>query len=56
MLMAWQVDGDDRPIELPKLLDVEILWNPFEDIVPRITKEEREAEATAKRCVLDPLM
>ena len=43
------MDSDDRPIELPKLLDVEILWNPFEDIVPRITKEGREAEIAAKR-------
>lgn len=50
LLGSWQVDNDDRPIELPKLLDAEILWNPFEDIVPRITKEEREAEAAAKRC------
>ncbi len=43
------MDSDDRPIDLPKLLDVEILWNPFEDIVPRITKEEREADAARKR-------
>ncbi|KAL3650739.1 cytochrome P450 monooxygenase 57 [Castilleja foliolosa] len=28
---------DDRPVEpLPKILSVEVLWNPFDDIVPRI--------------------
>ncbi|XP_044464825.1 peptidyl-prolyl cis-trans isomerase CYP57 [Mangifera indica] len=30
-------DKDDRPLDpLPKILSVEVLWNPFEDIVPRI--------------------
>jgi hypothetical protein len=46
-MLFWQVDDDDRPIDVPKFLDYEVLWNPFEDIVPRITKEEREAQATA---------
>ncbi|KAK6162006.1 hypothetical protein DH2020_001847 [Rehmannia glutinosa] len=28
---------DDRPLEpLPKILSVEVLWNPFDDIVPRV--------------------
>ncbi|KAL6523982.1 hypothetical protein OROMI_031077 [Orobanche minor] len=28
---------DDRPLEpLPKILSVEVLWNPYDDIVPRI--------------------
>ena len=49
LAVFWQVDSDDRPVELPRLLDTEILWSPFEDIVPRITKEEREAEAAFKR-------
>ncbi len=33
----------------PVILETEILWNPFEDIVARSTKEEREAEALAKK-------
>jgi len=46
-LGGGQVDDDDRPIDVPRFLDAEVLWNPFEDIVPRITKEEREAQAAA---------
>ena len=31
-----QTDPDtDRPFEPPAIRDVEVLWNPFEDIVPR---------------------
>ena len=34
-----EVDGD-RPVEpYPKILKAEIVWNPFEDIVPRVTKK-----------------
>lgn len=44
-----QTDDTDRPMEPPLFLDAEVVWNPFEDIVPRSTKEEREAEAAAKR-------
>lgn len=29
------VDANDRPVEPIELLGVEVLWNPFEDIVPR---------------------
>lgn len=28
-------DKDDRPLEPPRLISVEVLLNPFEDIVPR---------------------
>ena len=44
-----QTGEDDRPSEPPVLLDAEVLWNPFEDLVPRITKEERLAEEAARR-------
>lgn len=30
-----ETDAQDRPLHPPKLLSVEVLWNPFEDIVPR---------------------
>lgn len=32
-----------RPMHLPTILGTEVLWNPFEDIVPRTTRAEREA-------------
>ncbi|EPS58643.1 hypothetical protein M569_16170 [Genlisea aurea] len=36
-----ETDKDDRPLEpLPKILSVEVLWNPFDDIVPRTTPAE----------------
>ncbi|KAJ0985515.1 hypothetical protein J5N97_003871 [Dioscorea zingiberensis] len=30
-----ETDKDDRPLDPPKLLSVEVLWNPFDDIIPR---------------------
>ncbi|PIN21549.1 Peptidyl-prolyl cis-trans isomerase [Handroanthus impetiginosus] len=34
-----ETDKDDRPLDpLPKILSVEVLWNPFDDIVPRIIR------------------
>lgn len=31
-----ETDKDDRPLESPpKLISVEVIWNPFDDIVPR---------------------
>ncbi|KAI9911813.1 hypothetical protein PsorP6_009656 [Peronosclerospora sorghi] len=35
-----ETDEQDRPINPPKLLSVEVLWNPFEDIVPRAVKKK----------------
>lgn len=46
---CMQTEEDDRPMHPPVILETEILWNPFEDIVARSTKEEREAEALAKK-------
>jgi hypothetical protein len=35
----------DRPFEPPAIRDVEVLWNPFEDIVPRFNlKLQRKME------------
>lgn len=50
LLRLGEVDTskDDRPLDpAPKILSVEVLWNPFEDIVPRVlakTSEESAAE------------
>ncbi|CAE6162653.1 unnamed protein product [Arabidopsis arenosa] len=50
LLRLGEVDTgkDDRPLDpAPKILSVEVLWNPFEDIVPRVlakTSQESVAE------------
>lgn len=43
----------DRPLYPPKLISVQILDNPFDDIVPRITKEEKKAQQKAKRQAME---
>eukprot|EP00208_Stichococcus_sp_RCC1054_P002393 CAMPEP_0206142266 /NCGR_PEP_ID=MMETSP1473-20131121/16191_1 /ASSEMBLY_ACC=CAM_ASM_001109 /TAXON_ID=1461547 /ORGANISM="Stichococcus sp, Strain RCC1054" /LENGTH=259 /DNA_ID=CAMNT_0053537195 /DNA_START=213 /DNA_END=989 /DNA_ORIENTATION=+ len=40
-----EVDDNDRPEHPPTILETEVLWNPFDDIVPRTTKSERQAAA-----------
>ncbi|KAF9616986.1 hypothetical protein IFM89_033056 [Coptis chinensis] len=30
-----ETDKNDRPLEPPKILSVEVLWDPFDDIIPR---------------------
>ncbi|GLT97244.1 hypothetical protein SLE2022_148170 [Rubroshorea leprosula] len=40
-------DKDDRPLDpLPRIKSVEVLWNPFEDIVPRISARPSTLPAT----------
>lgn len=43
----------DRPVYPPKLLRVEVVHNPFHDIVPRITREEKEAQAAARKRIAE---
>jgi len=38
-----------RPENPPIIKEVEVLWNPFDDIVPRTTRADRQA--AAERCV-----
>lgn len=38
-----EVDSQDRPEHPPIIQEVEVLWNPFEDIIPRSTRAERES-------------
>uniref|UniRef100_A0A1D2A8R0 PPIase cyclophilin-type domain-containing protein n=1 Tax=Auxenochlorella protothecoides TaxID=3075 RepID=A0A1D2A8R0_AUXPR len=40
-----EVGEDDRPEHPPVLKRADVLWNPFDDIVPRVDREAREAEA-----------
>ncbi|XP_006646034.1 peptidyl-prolyl cis-trans isomerase CYP57 [Oryza brachyantha] len=44
-LADGETDKDDRPVYPQKILSVEVLWNPFDDIVPRQLKK---TEPTAK--------
>jgi peptidyl-prolyl cis-trans isomerase SDCCAG10 len=41
-LNQYEVDSEDRPLEPPKILRTEVLYNPFDDIVPRERKKEEE--------------
>eukprot|EP01080_Neovahlkampfia_damariscottae_P011203 gene11203-4023_t len=34
----YEVDDQDKPLYPPKILKTEVVWNPFDDIVPRIKK------------------
>ena len=48
-----QVDEHDTPSIKLIIHDAEVLWNPFDDLQPRVDKEEKkaareEAEAAAK--------
>ncbi|WFD27726.1 peptidylprolyl isomerase [Malassezia nana] len=38
----------DRPVYPPKLNRAEVVHNPFPDLVPRITREERQSQERAK--------
>ncbi|KAI9143524.1 cyclophilin-like domain-containing protein [Paraphysoderma sedebokerense] len=50
MEMANQeVDDNDRPMYPPKILSTEILLNPFDDIIPRITAAEKRAQELARQ-------
>jgi len=41
---TFDIDDDERPLKPPIILRAEILWNPFEDIVPRNIKPKEEEE------------
>ncbi|KDQ19055.1 hypothetical protein BOTBODRAFT_126914 [Botryobasidium botryosum FD-172 SS1] len=43
-----EINEDGRPLYPPKIKSVRIVENPFDDIVPRITAEEKRAQALAK--------
>ncbi|KAK7687659.1 hypothetical protein QCA50_008874 [Cerrena zonata] len=43
-----EVDENERPLYPPKVKTIRIVDNPFEDIVPRITAEEKRAQQRAR--------
>jgi hypothetical protein len=43
-----ELDEQEKPVRPPKIRAIRIIENPFDDIIPRITREEREAQRKAK--------
>ncbi|KAJ3528369.1 hypothetical protein NM688_g8009 [Phlebia brevispora] len=43
-----EVDANERPVYPPKIKSVRIVDNPFPDIIPRITAEEKRAQQKAR--------
>ena len=44
----FEVDENDRPTFPPKIIRTEVVWNPFDDIIPREQAKVKEAAASAK--------
>ncbi|XP_015757029.1 PREDICTED: peptidyl-prolyl cis-trans isomerase CWC27 homolog [Acropora digitifera] len=44
-----EVGEDDRPLFPPKIKSTEVLHNPFDDIVPRLRKEDVNKEKTEEK-------
>ncbi|KAK4274557.1 hypothetical protein QN277_017759 [Acacia crassicarpa] len=40
-----ETDKNDRPLDPPKILSIEVLWNPFDDIVPRTSQAQIQTSA-----------
>ncbi|KAH9026370.1 cyclophilin-like protein [Lactarius pseudohatsudake] len=47
-----QLDDNGRPVYPPKIKTVRIIDNPFDDIVPRITAEEKRAQQRARQTAI----
>ncbi|PNW83908.1 hypothetical protein CHLRE_04g215950v5 [Chlamydomonas reinhardtii] len=43
------VDDSDRPLEPPVIREAEVVWNPFDDMVPRVDREAIKADKEAAR-------
>jgi peptidyl-prolyl cis-trans isomerase SDCCAG10 len=44
-----ETDKNDRPLNPPKFLSAEVLWNPFDDIVPRTIKKATTIDNVASK-------
>lgn len=42
-----EIDENERPLYPPKITSTEVVWNPFDDIIPRITVAEKLAQEAA---------
>ncbi|ETW79169.1 hypothetical protein HETIRDRAFT_441233 [Heterobasidion irregulare TC 32-1] len=45
---AMEIDDDGRPLYPPKIKGIRIVDNPFDDIVPRITADEKRVQLRAR--------
>ena len=43
------MDGEDRPTDAPHIVGTEVVWNPFDDIIPRVVAGGPKEEGSAKR-------
>jgi len=53
---TFDIDDEDRPLKPPQIIKTEILWNPFEDIIPRSLKpvvEEKPPEVEKPKPVVN---
>ena len=44
-----EIDRNERPVHPPIIKSVEVIDNPFPDIVPRITSAQRKEQAKARK-------
>ncbi|KAF0531184.1 cyclophilin-like protein [Gigaspora margarita] len=49
-----ETDENERPLYPPKIISTEVVLNPFDDIVPRITLEETLAQTVASSLKEEP--
>lgn len=47
-LQDCEVDANERPLFLNKIVKTEVLSNPFDDIVPRVIKQKKEEDIEKK--------
>ena len=41
--VMMQVDANDVPVTKLVIRDAEVLWNPFDDLQPRVDKDDKKA-------------
>ncbi|CAG8436127.1 13451_t:CDS:2, partial [Rhizophagus irregularis] len=46
-----EIDENERPLYPPKITSTEVVWNPFDDIIPRITVAEKLAQEAAAAAI-----
>ncbi|GIL90281.1 hypothetical protein Vretimale_16331 [Volvox reticuliferus] len=47
------VGDDDRPLDPPVIREAEVVWNPFDDIAPRVDREAIREQQQAQRAAED---
>ncbi|CAG8502428.1 1502_t:CDS:2 [Funneliformis mosseae] len=49
-----EIDENERPLYPPKIISTEVVWNPFDDIIPRITAAEKLAQVETSATAMLP--